>query len=381
MSEYDLGDKFSATYKKAKVGTSELILPKGVVLLPIFNASKSNEQKIELDRTQLLHTGYSSFVYEGPSMDAGLDWTFFKYIVCLVQRSNSRIVHIDFIKMARDLGYNSSNYKFYRDAFVSHINKGIDAKFTYNEIANNKFTVERFYHKITSEADDYFSVEISSTICSLFVSEFNKKLSYSNSSNASSGVAEMILEKLKFAAFGSEYELRLELFFKLLNLQGTRESKVKVLNRAIDNLKEIGFIVSCENVLRGGKIDSKKLKINKKYNLNKKSENFSVVEEESHEFKELAEKLHKLENESLIDDNLDDVLPSIKKEVAPAVISFSAGLDIMGCDFEEEKEPITDISGFDLEVDYDSWIDQSEIKRESTRVFEDESFTDYNPMP
>lgn len=384
MTEYKFGDEFSSVYKKAKVGSKELILSKGMIVLPMFNPNNKKELKeISLNEEQLLRSGYSSFVFEGYLMNSGLDFTFFKYIMCLAQKSNSRIIYIDFLDMVRDLGVESNHYSYYREAFAEHIHKGYHSKYTYTDLAG-RTTNDGFYTRTKKEADgNLFLIEISSTVASSISSEYNHKLSYeeSNDEKLKSGVASMLLEKIKVLAFSSEFNLRIDLFLNLLNLQGSRESKIKVLNRAIDNLIEVGFIVSCEDIKRGRRIDSKKLKINRKYNLNKKSENFSVIKEESPEFKELAEKLHKLENESLIDDNLDDVLPSIKKEVAPAVISFSAGLDIMGCDFEEEKEPITDISGFDLEVDYDSWIDQSEIKRESTRVFEDEGFTDYNPMP
>ncbi len=384
MTEYKFGDEFSSVYKKAKVGSKELILSKGMIVLPMFNPNNKKELKeISLNEEQLLRSGYSSFVFEGYLMNSGLDFTFFKYIMCLAQKSNSRIIYIDFLDMVRDLGVESNHYSYYREAFAEHIHKGFHSRYTYTDLSG-KTTNDRFYSRTEDEADgNLFLIEISSTVASSISSEYNQKLSYEESHNVKSGVASMLLEKIKVLAFSSEFNLRIDLFLHLLNLQGSRESKIKVLNRAIDNLIEVGFIVSCEDIKRGRRIDSKKLKINKKYDLSKNSEKLLIVEEVKPEFKELSDNLHKIEEDFIADDNLDDVfafsMVKAVKAVPPAVISFSAGLDIMGCVFEED--PITDISGFDLEVDYDYWIDQSEIKRESTRVFEDEGFTDYNPMP
>ncbi|WP_132577724.1 hypothetical protein [Pseudomonas aeruginosa] len=327
------GENFKEIYKRARVGGDELLLNKSILTLPFFSGFTGN---FKLDEIQLLNTGYKSFEYEGESMNLELDYSFFKYIMSVAQKKNCREVSIDFVEMLRDLDKTLNNYKHYRNALVSHLNKGLKSKFKYVS-SEGLYVGDSFYSKISIEPDNpLFSVEISDTLLRVITSEFNHKTSYAGYDGVNGGAATRLVDALISLSYNNECEVRLETIFSLLGLQGKKDSKKRSLNRLIDHLKRVDFIIKCEDIKKknSSRMDYKRFVINKKFSKNKLID--SVIHSEPVKSIGFSDS-----DNDFVDDNLDDVFSFTNKVV------------------EKVVDPDNDISGFDKELtseEVDSWM-------------------------
>lgn len=299
MRENELSLAFREIYDNAKVRSGEALWSKALVLNVLFSPSSKlaevlpaendsenklledayglksvnssrNAVAIVIEDEELVGTPYKKFVFYGYQLNTELHYQFTNYLVCAIQKTyfeNFGSVNIDFKTVMSDLNLSPSNMPFFRKTFNEVLNRLFHSS-TKIELRDGSVINDRFIYKYTVIGDDVFNIKFGDIFIDAVVKDtYSKKIDYAKRMLIKSGAARLLFDKIEMFAFNGTARVNVNTMFKLLSLDGQRDSKMKVFNSALVALTKAEYVKSVEDVYRGKTLVEKIITIDKSFNI------------------------------------------------------------------------------------------------------------------
>lgn len=284
MNDLILKDKFRENYNKSNIQSGNTVWAKGLLISPLFSSSVNvpsivtetdadivkdlagrvqhlgfknlkNTSKdaivVELEKDDLKGTQYNRMYFYGFPLNSEMQFEFLNYVVerLLAQlneptyKNDPSLVIIDIDSMIYKLGLNPKLKSFYKDAYLD-MNNRLNHSYTRYEMSNGVTVNDSYVYKFSYNEDkSLFETKFGDVFLeSIAYDTWRKKINYRNLMELKGGTARLLYNYIDSLELKGSATININTVIKTLGLDGVRKSKIKVLNRAIDYLIEIGFI-------------------------------------------------------------------------------------------------------------------------------------------
>lgn len=273
----EYGEEFKSLYSSAKVRLGEVLCSKGVITLPLFVATATEDTfldgkivPISIPDEELLGTGYSDFEFSGLTLNAESHLTFWLYINALSQKVGGSKITVNVREMLPHIGRVNDDFHIYNKYFAEFLNRIRHTRVRYT--IKSKFTTidSSLIGDFEIIGDGVYVIHLGRFIIdSLLKDSFTHKIGIRKADNVQAGLTRILKDKLSVMIFKDSGVISIDTLFAVLRLKkknkAERDASFKLLNKAINNLKDkkIGFIVSTENIKPGKSITGIKFTINR----------------------------------------------------------------------------------------------------------------------
>jgi hypothetical protein len=305
------------------VKSGEVVFPDVLVHLPIFSASKTDENiAYKIDRLSInKNCDFTDILIIGKKLNVRFHKKAYSYVLSKAQQQNSTTVTVDLPEMFRKFGFDFKDFSHYTKSFNELMTALFEMKISYTSPSGVRFD-GRLINWKTEPLDGIATVDFGGIYQQLLNSHPNfSRLNYLED-RIKGDVASVLKEKLDIELrklSGSNKKtisVKAEYLIQSLQLGGDREHQIKAINIAFRYFLEKKYIVAVEKKTRAKKIYEFKITFNPEF----KMEDFDDVIKKGKIAKAIATK------------------PIVTEAPASVILNISDGVDLVGREDRSDDE-------------------------------------------